>query len=261
MAEPTIRLRREPPRFRHVTIRRVEQLTPRMRRVTIGGPELADLEPPELAASVRLLLPAPDAHEVVVPAWNGNEFLLADGTRPIIRTLTPLRFDQPTEQLDVEVVMHDDGPLSGWARSAEPGSPVALSGPGRGYSIDLDAPAFLLAGDESAMPAIGQLLDALPREAAVQVCIEVAHPEARLALPDHPHATVEWLDLPAGGTPGDVMAEAVRHAEIGPDTRVWVAGEAAAVQRIRRHCFEERSVPRAHATIRGYWKRGRAGDG
>jgi NADPH-dependent ferric siderophore reductase len=255
-----IRLRREPPRFRHVTILRVEQLTPRLTRVTIGGPELDGLDPPELAASVRLLLPPPGRNELVVPTWNGNEFLLADGTRPTIRTLTPLRFDPDAEQLDVEVVMHDHGPLSTWAQSAEPGSSLAISGPGRGYAIDSDASAFLLAGDESAIPAIRQLLEALPREASVQVCIEVAHPDARLALPDHPHAAVDWVDLPSGGGPGHAMAEAVRRAEIDASTRVWVAGEAAAVQRIRRHCFEERAVPRAHATIRGYWKRGRAGD-
>jgi NADPH-dependent ferric siderophore reductase len=156
--------------------------------------------------------------------------------------------------------MHDHGPLSAWAQSAEPGSSLAISGPGRGYAIDIDAPAFLLAGDESAIPAIGQLLEALPRGSSVHACIEVAHPDARLALPEHPHAAVDWFDLPADRGPGDAMAEAVRRAEIDASTRVWVAGEAAAVQRIRRHCFDERGVPRAHATIRGYWKRGRAGD-
>ena len=37
-----------------------------------------------------------------------------------------------------------------------------------------------------------------------------------------------------------------------------MAGEAAAVQRIRRHLFEDRGLTRAQATVRGYWKRGRA---
>jgi NADPH-dependent ferric siderophore reductase len=31
-------------------------------------------------------------------------------------------------------------------------------------------------------------------------------------------------------------------------------------QRIRRHLFEERGLPRPQATVRGYWKHGRAGD-
>ena len=38
-----------------------------------------------------------------------------------------------------------------------------------------------------------------------------------------------------------------------------MAGEAAAVQRIRKHLFDERDLPRSHCTVRGYWKHGRAG--
>ena len=53
---------------------------------------------------------------------------------------------------------------------------------------------------------------------------------------------------------------AVRSAELAPGTRVWVAGEAAAVQRVRRHLFEDQGLPRAQASVRGYWKHGRSGD-
>ena len=47
--------------------------------------------------------------------------------------------------------------------------------------------------------------------------------------------------------------------ELTAGTRIWAAGEAAAVQRLRKHYFDERGVPRSHATIRGYWKVGRDG--
>ena len=56
------------------------------------------------------------------------------------------------------------------------------------------------------------------------------------------------------------MVAAVAGADLPAGTRVWVAGEAAAVQRIRRHLFEERGLSRAQATVRGYWKHGRDGD-
>jgi NADPH-dependent ferric siderophore reductase len=39
-----------------------------------------------------------------------------------------------------------------------------------------------------------------------------------------------------------------------------VAGEATAVQRIRRHLFEDGRLPRVRASVRGYWKHGRSGD-
>jgi len=230
-----------------------------MVRVTFAGPELEGLTVEDPAASVRLLLPSPGAHELVVPSWNGNEFLLPDGRRPAIRTFTPRRLEPEALELDVEIVLHGDGVASRWAEAARPGDPAAVSGPGRGYAVDRDAPAFLLAGDETAIPAISQLLEALPASTPVQVHIEVAHPDARMALPRHPSATVEWYDLPSGAPVGDALVAAVRGADLAPATRVWVAGEAATMQRIRRDLFEHRGLSRAQATVRGYWKHGRAG--
>ena len=193
----------------------------------------------------------------MVPTWEGNEFLLPDGSRPAIRTFTPRRLGD--DGLDLDVVLHGDGPASAWAEAAEPGDEVAISGPGRGYAIDPEAAAFLLAGDETAIPAISQLLEALPDGPPVQVHVEVAHPDGRLELPDHPGTTVDWCDLPEGAPPGDALVAAVCDTDVGPGTPVWVAGEAAAVQRIRRHLFEERGLPRSQATVRGYWKHGRSG--
>ena len=253
------RARREPPRFRRVSVRRVEPRTPRLIRITLAGPDLEGLTVEEPAASMRLLLPASMTDELVMPSWNGNEFLLPDGRRPTIRTFTPRRLDLATLELDIEAVVHGDGVASRWAAAAESGDQAAISGPGRGYVVDRDTPAFLLAGDETAIPAISQLLEVLPTETPTQVHIEVARPDARLTLSDHPRATVEWHALAAGAPPGDALVAAVRDANLPPGVRVWAAGEAAAVQRIRRHLFEERSLPRAQTTIRGYWKHGRAG--
>lgn len=243
-----------------MAVRRAEQLTPRLARVTFAGPELEGMTAEQPAASVRLLLPSPGTRELVVPTWNGNEFLMPDGRRPTIRTFTPYRVDPRALELDLEVVVHGGGVASGWAAAAEPGDEAAVSGPGRGYAADTDAPAFLLAGDETAIPAVSQLLEALPTGTPVQVYVEVAHPDARLPLPEHPHATVQWHDLPPGAPPGAALVEAVHGADIAPGTRVWAAGEAAAVQRIRRHLFEERGVPRPHTSVRGYWKHGRTAD-
>lgn len=258
-AAPSTRVRREPPRFRRCTVRRVERVGPRLIRVTLAGPELEGLVVDEPAASVRLLLPPAGERELVMPTWNGNEFLLPDGRRPAIRTLTPRRFHADALELDVEVVSHGTGAAAEWAEAAAPGSQVAVSGPGRGYAVDDAAPAFLLGGDETALPAICQLLEVLPSDRPVQVHVEAAHPDARMALPDHPTATMTWHDLPPAAAPGDALVAAVTQADLVDGERVWVAGEAAAVQRIRRHLFEERGLPRSQAVVRGYWKHGRAG--
>ena len=256
-----VRTRREAAPFREVRVEAVVPLTPHMLRLTLGGPALEGLPVGLPTGNVRLLLP-PDGHAgVVVPRWNGNEFLFEDGRRPVIRSYTPRRFDPGALELDVDVVLHEHGAVAAWAAEAEPGDEVGVSGTGRGYAVDPDARTFFLGGDESAIPAISVLLEVLPRDAAVAVAVEVAAPDARLALPVHPGAEVRWHDLEPGAPRGSALLAAVTAADLDADARVWVAGEAAAVQRIRRHLFQERGVPRSSTWVRGYWKHGRAGDG
>jgi NADPH-dependent ferric siderophore reductase len=87
------------------------------------------------------------------------------------------------------------------------------------------------------------------------VHIEIADPAAELPLP----APVSWHVLPAGEAPGAALVAAVQGATLPPGAKVWAAGEAAAMQRIRKHLFDERGLSRRDATVRGYWKVGRAG--
>lgn len=221
-----------------------------MTRVILGGDELEGFVLDRPAASVRLLLPT--AGELEIPTWSGNEFLLGDGTRPIIRTLTPRRFDEAAHELHLDVVLHGSGAASTWAETTRPGDVVAVSGPGRGYDIDPDAAAFLLAGDETAIPAICQLLEQFP-SVPITVHLLVSHKEARVDL--HRDVDVTWHVASNGLDSGEVLCDAIRAADLTPGMRIWAAGEAAAMHRIRRYLFSEIDFPRSHATVRGYWKR------
>jgi NADPH-dependent ferric siderophore reductase len=255
-----LRKRREPPPFLRVEVVASSDMTPRLRRITLAGDGLAAYADTAPAASVRLLLPRPGRADIEVPTWNGNEFLDAQGERPLLRTLTPLAFDADRRALDVAVVRHGPGALSTWAGRAEPGHRAAVSGPGRGYEPDATAGGFVLAGDETALPAVITLLGALPAEAPVTVLVEIADPAARLDLPARLGLTVTWLDLPPGAPSGAALVDAVQAMSVDAGTRLWAAGEAAAMQRLRRHLFDERGMARAHTSIRGYWKHGRAGE-
>jgi NADPH-dependent ferric siderophore reductase len=259
---PPLRTRRDPPPFRRAEVERVEDLTPRLRRLTLVGPELDGLPDRGPAASLRLLVPV--AEGLVLPTWNGNVWLFDDGTRAPIRTLTPRRIAGAPLELDVDVVLHGEGPISTWAAGAGPGSVAAVSGTGRGTTIDDDGAPWVLLGDESAVPAIATLLEALPPTSAVRVLVEVAQPDARLDLPAHPQAEVDWCDLPPGDPPGAALVAAAAEGPLAPgrlppEARVFAAGEAASIQRLRRHLFDEVGHPRPRTVIRGYWKHGRAG--
>jgi len=250
-----LRTRREPPPFRHGTVVGLDRPTPHMLRVTFDGPELGELVVNEPAASVRLLLPSPGTPDLVIPIWNGNEFLLPDGQRPTIRTFTPIRASEATSELVLEIVLHGSGVASDWAAAATVGNRVAISGPGRGYVPDPDASSFLLVGDESAVPAISQLVVSLPSQCPVHAGIEVTSPAAIRALPERSGVKVDWRVLAEGAPPGAAQFEYVRSATVEGGVRIWAAGEAAAMQRIRRHLFDDRGVDRSNTMIRGYWKR------
>lgn len=192
-----------------------------------------------------------------MPSWNGNEFLLPDGSRPTIRTFTPGHVDGERDELELDVVIHEGGAVSTWLESAAEGDAAAVSGPGRGYLVDESARHFVLAGDETAIPAICQLVAAIPAAATVVVLIEVSDRAAILDLPTRQGLSVQWLELGPGRPPGSALVAAVAGAELTAGAKVWVAGEAAAMHRIRKVLFDERGLARSEVTVRGYWKAGR----
>ena len=235
-------------------------MSPRLLRITLAGAELEGFAVDLPAASVRLLLPSPGVG--------------AARDAGVERQRVPPAGREPSGDPDVHAAPRRSrrararprhrrarsGAASQWAEAAAAGAEAAVSGPGRGYTIDADAPAFVLAGDETAIPAMSQLLEVLPAATPVQVYVEIAAPEARFDLAA-PSARDGRLARARGWRAGRRRAcsPRSRDAEIVPDAGSWVAGEAAGVQRIRRHLFEERGLTRAQATVRGYWKHGRAG--
>lgn len=228
-----------------------------MLRLVVGGDELDGFAIAAPASSVRLLLPPPGDRTLVMPTWTGNQFELPDGARAPIRTFTPRYHDDVHRELTLDVVLHDHGAATDWARAATIGDETAVSGPGRSELVAESARSHLLVGDETAIPAIGQLLEWIDPDHDVEVHIEVAAPDAVIELPPHPGATVTWHGSVRGASPGTAMVAAVEAVADLADS-VWVAGEAAAVQRIRTHLFDERGRTRANVTARGYWKHGRS---
>ncbi|MEV4068072.1 siderophore-interacting protein, partial [Nonomuraea dietziae] len=136
--------------------------------------------------------------------------------------------------------------------AARPGNELYLLGPGGGYAPSPDADWHLLAGDESALPAIAASLEALPSGATARVFIEVEGPEEEQKL-DVPVVYVHRQ----GGPRGDRLVEAVRGLDF-PSGRVhaFVHGEAACVKELRRFLRVEKEIPLDQLSISGYWRLG-----
>lgn len=223
-----------------------------MIRLTLAGAELAGFELEHPAASVRLLIPSPGSSELVIPRWNGNEFLLEDGTRPVIRTFTPRSLTP--HGLDLDIVVHEGGAVSDWAETANLGAAAAVSGPGRGYEVDGSVSGYLLIGDETAIPAISQLLEHIPEAIPVEAHLVVNNDFGRIEMPDHRDSVLTWREISEPTDAGAAMLTALQETERDETRKVWCAGEAAAVQAVRNHLFRELGLARALGNVRGYWK-------
>jgi NADPH-dependent ferric siderophore reductase len=249
-----VAIRRPPPPFERVKLVERRELSPRMWRLTFEGDCLRRLGVDQPGTSVRFVVPWPGA-ELELPDWNGNEFLLSGGSRPALRTFTPLRPDARLGRLDLEIVRHPGGAVSDWAERAPLGSPAAVSGPGAGYEFPADAERLLVLGDETAIPAIGQLAEMAPDRLALQLHVEVIRDDAVLDLRLRPQDTIEWHVTPAAEHPGGRIASVVEAIDdLADGTYLWAAGEASAMQRIRNHVFKTIGTDRGRATVRGYWK-------
>ncbi len=234
---------------RRVRVLDVVSLSPLMRRVTFGGDELATFAWSGPAAHIKIVFPGPGSD--IVPEFT------PDGPRPTtMRTYTPRRFDAATGRLDIDFVLHGEGPASHWAAQARAGQELVLMGPGPGYTIDPDADWYVLAGDDAALPAIETLLDAIPAHAAVTVMLEVAALTEARALPGN--ADVRWYVRDADPRRAGLALQAAlaQHTFAGGDGRIYVGCEADAMRRIRTALVASSGLAGNRIVTRGYWRLG-----
>jgi NADPH-dependent ferric siderophore reductase len=249
-----------------------QQLTPRMVRVVLGSSAFDTFVPSDFTDSyVKLVFVADgvDVPGLPQPLTLDSFAGLPPDKRPSVRTMTVRHVDVPAREVTVDIVVHGEHGVAGaWAASAQPGQPIYLMGPGGAYTPDPAADWHLLAGDETALPAIAAALEALPANAIGKAFIEVAGPEDEIPLAAPESVEVNWVyrggraDLVPEERAGDFapLIEAVTNAEWLPgQVHVFIHGEAQAVMHnLRPYIRKERDVEAKWASsISGYWRRGR----
>ncbi|MDH6680069.1 NADPH-dependent ferric siderophore reductase [Rhodococcus sp. LBL1] len=236
-----------------LTVVRTERIAPHMVRVLLGDPGFDTFEP-----------------SIFTDSYVKIEFGEADA--PVLRTYTVRSVDPDAREIAIDFVVHgDDGVAGPWAATVQPGESVTVRGPGGAYSPRPDADWHLIAGDESALPAIGAAVESLGPDAVAKVFVEVADERDRIELSAGPNVEITWLfrgttsdaagpDVSAADAP---LVRAVREMPWLPgDVHVFIHGEADTVMHhLRPYIRKERGVPAASASISGYWRRGRTEDG
>jgi NADPH-dependent ferric siderophore reductase len=246
-------------KFRLLQVLRVEPLSPRMLRISLGGEALEGFSTAAADDHVKLFFPEPGKDMPVLPTLGPNGPVFAEGSpRPIVRDYTPLRFHAAARELTIDFVLHGDGPAATWAAQAKPGMWLGVGGPRGSLLVPEDFDAYLLIGDETALPAISRRLEEMQPGARVIVLIEVADRQEERNLPTVANASITWLHR-NGRQAGDpaLLERALRSLALpAGEIFAWLAGEIDTMRKLRSHLMEDWQLPRAHVRAAGYWRIG-----
>lgn len=296
--------RAERPAYRpyRASVAAIDRLSPTFTRVSFTCDDFATFGAERLDQRIKLVFPLDDGSfcDLTAGEWYDQWRALPESRRNPFRTYTVRDIDQAARRLDVDFVVHGDGgPAARWLDSAALGDELLVIGPDAlspysGVGIDWrpgDAADILLAGDETAAPAIASILETLPAGRRAHAFIEVpsAVDALPLRLPDG--VSVTWLSRGAGEhgcelvpavtewlaeRPALVAAAAAGRpqplAEVDIDREIlwerpetaaggfyaWIAGESAAVKTLRRLLVRGHGIDRGRVAFMGYWRRGLA---
>jgi NADPH-dependent ferric siderophore reductase len=209
------------------------QLTSRMRRVTIRSDALVGV----------LLRPAQDL-----------ELLLREESGRRVKRRYTIRHHRPESgQADLDFALHGEGPGAAWGVAAAAGDRFEFQGP-RGKLTLRPTAWHLLCGDESALPAISAIAEALPDSEPAIAVVEVTDAEDELPV----RADVRWVHRGAAtpGTP-DLLVAAVSALDLpAGDGAAYLMGETRTMVAVRA-LLEGRGVAHDSIFVKGYWNIGR----
>ncbi len=226
------------PRTLPLVIAAVDDVAPHMRRITLTGPSLEGFE----------YFPGQDLALPVV----------RDDGSVVRRRYTIRRFDPGRRLIDLEFVMHGDGPGIRWAQAARPGVAIEAIGPRGKIGLNPSAKSHLFAGDATAVPGALAMIEALPAGIPAFAFLMVGDPAERQPFGfGDTMKNVDWRYESAVETPDGILAAVSAFATSPSGWHAYLAGEVALVKDLKAALLA-RSWAADQVSAKAYWNRGRA---
>ncbi|MEV0044875.1 siderophore-interacting protein [Nocardia rhamnosiphila] len=248
--------------FDLVLLRRT-RISANVMRITMGGFELLDFSYRGGDHRCSVFIPCPDEQirRLMVPAivdpWTGAAqcAFIAALSRPLRRRLTVRAFRPDLLELDFDIVLHGDSPLSHWTREAAPGTSVRVIDEGRKYYVARDTRWQLLAADEAGTPAALAVAESTPETVPTTVYLGGTSFGGERDAALGPHVTVIQVSRLEGNTRvGRALRTAVldKATSMIPD-KVGIAGERSFAKALCAD-LHAAGVPRKAIQAGIYWK-------
>jgi NADPH-dependent ferric siderophore reductase len=225
----------------HLEVAAVQDLTPRMRRVQLTSADLARFD--YLAGQDMALT-----------------FRKAEAP-PVRRRYTIRRYDPQQRRLDLDFVLHGDGPGMRWAQAARPGDAIEVVGPRGKIGLVPDTAWHLFAGDATAVPGALAMIEALPRDVPALAFLQVDGAEERQSVRGDRAPQITWhYAVPAREDDGGLAARLAGAALPPGRAHAYLAGEVALVTALKA-TLVSRGWAAEDISAKAYWNRGRANAG
>jgi NADPH-dependent ferric siderophore reductase len=237
-------------------------------RLGIGAYSLEVMDVVDLAPSMRRLrVGASDGSTLAGFSFEAGQDLMLDvgheGERTIRRRYSIRRFQAAEQLLDLDVVLHGEGPAARWATSAGRGTRLEAIGPRGKATLDPNATWHLFIGDETFVPAASAMLEAVSPECRAVALLEVdSDADARAFdadLSGGESSSVRFV-VRRGRPVGQAadLLEALEGINIPSSLRhVYVAGEHHVVAAIRK-ALAARGFDGSEVSPKAYWRLGQA---
>lgn len=253
---------------REVSVLGIEDVTPSVRRLTLGGPAMRagerDGHPVGAFRStgfddhVKVVVPDADGTQPFAGRQDGERFAWAPGVLPFCRDYTVRRVAADGLSFEIDVVRHPSGRASDWAFSCAVGDRVSFAGPKMCADLPDGIDWYLLVADETGLPAVTRWLEEAPAGTRARIVVEVPSDADRQLIDSAADAEITWLvrgpQVPAGHS--RALLGAVQGFDL-PAGRgfAWVAGESTTIAPIRSHLRQDGRFDRKDIEVVGYWRR------
>ena len=157
-------------------------------------------------------------------------------------------------ELVLDIVVHDVGLVTEWARTDVVGQTVTITEPKGSFALPESAGWLLLVGDLTGLPAMARIHEEITARSGLPVRLWVEAPDVVAGyLPED--AEVQWSTPP--GDDASVLAAVVEGIE-WPEGEgyFWMAGESSQMRAIRKHLMREVRLPSTAYDVMGYWRGG-----
>lgn len=238
---------------RTIIVESVEKLANNYVRIRFVGDDLIGFVSSGFDDHVKLFFPQQDNAPVVPQLTENGLFFPEDKPKPAARDYTPRAFDQKSSYLEIDFVLHEQGPAGMWAKAACIGDALVMAGPRGSMLVPIEYDWHLLVGDETALPAIIRRLHELPDHAQVVVVLETEAPQLQALLP--PHVNLQLVYAQRVDSQSH-LPQLVRELRL-PDGEgfAWAAAESSVVKAIRQELVDTHGLANHQIRASSYWRR------